>query len=162
MRSEIGVQLQTGSEWRWIVTEGPRQEVYLTPSQVASKFEELARTRMPYSLGLFMGGIQGGRLHVSLEAASYHAPAIPESKLVLVADEAEQPILYGRDVLAGSIRRINDDLPKADTVVIANNSKEILALGMLLMDAGRVGSLDAKHRCIKTLIDKGWYLRRGG
>ena len=153
-------QLENG--WRWVVAEGPRTETYLTPREVAASLEQLLRVRMPYSVGLFAGGVEQGELQVSLELASNLLHLLPPRKIVLLRDEAEQPVLYGRDVLAGSIYHLERDLRRAELVVLANRAKEILALGELLVDVNELKRAPPQRRVIRNLIDKGWYLRKGG
>jgi ribosome biogenesis protein Nip4 len=106
--------------------------------------------------------VQGRKLNVSLELASHFGKNIRAEKLVLLKVEAEQPILYGHDVLAGSILKISADAGKDELVVLANSSREILALGRLLTDASAIKHFVPTQRVIRNLIDKGWYLRKGG
>ncbi len=163
LKEQLGItedQLTNG--WRWVVAEGPRTETYLAPRDVAASLELLLMVRMPYSLGLFAGGVEHGELQISLELASKLFYFLPSRKIVLLRDEAEQPVLYGRDVLAGSIHRLERNLRRAELVVLANRAKEILALGELLADADELKHMPPQQRVIRNLIDKGWYLRKGG
>ncbi len=162
IQSQLGVGGPAAVGWRWVVTSGPRVEVYLVPANVASSYERLLRARMPYFLGLFVGILQGRKLNVSLELASYVSRQLPARKIVILTSEAEQPILYGRDVLAGSVGHIDRGVKKDELVVLENTQNEVLALGKMLMDA-KGAELAAPHqRVIRNLIDKGWYLRKGG
>jgi ribosome biogenesis protein Nip4 len=153
---------QVGEDWRWVIAEGPRIEVYLAPQHVASSLERLLKIRMPYSLGLFAGGMEHGELQVSLELASSLTHLLPKRKMVLLSDEAEQPVLYGRDVLAGSVQFIEGHVRMGELIVLANEAGEILALGQMLLDAPKLKRAAPKQRVIRNLIDKGWYLRKGG
>ncbi len=163
LKEQLGVtQHQLGDAWRWVVAEGPRIEAYLAPPEVTSSLERLLKVRMPYSLGLFAGGVEHGELRVSLELASCLVQSLPKRKMVLLKDEAEQPVLYGRDVLAGSIHYFDRDLRRGELVVLAGKMREILALGQMLSDATKLERVARKGRVIRNLIDKGWYLRKGG
>ncbi len=163
LKEQLGVEKhQLGDGWRWVIVEGPRMEAYLVPQEVASSLERLLMQRMPYSLGLFAGGVDHGELQVSLELASRLGHFLPKRKLVLLRDEAEQPVLYGRDVLAGSIRHIESSINRGELVVLANGAREILALGQMLSDSDELVRATLKQRVIRNLIDKGWYLRKGG
>ncbi len=163
LKEQLGIagdQLPNG--WRWIIAEGPRTESYVAPHEVASSFERLSRVRMPYSLGLFAGGVERGDLQISLELASNLVHLLPRRKIVILKGEAEQPVLYGRDVLAGSIQHIETTMRRAELVVLANMSQEALALGELIIDARVLREAPPQQRVIRNLIDKGWYLRKGG
>ncbi len=163
LKEQLGItKHQLGDGWWWVVVEGPRMETYLAPQEVASSLERLLKIRMPYSLGLFAGGVEHGELQVSLELASSVAHLLPERKMVFLRAEAEQPVLYGRDVLAGSIHHIERNVERGELVVLANGAKEILALGQMLTDADELEHATPKQRVIRNLIDKGWYLRKGG
>lgn len=153
---------QLGNHWQWVIVEGPRIEAYLAPKELASSLEKLLKQRMPYSLGLFAGRVDHGKLQVSLELASKLADSLPKRKIVLLRDEAEQPVLYGRDVLAGSIKHIERNVKRGELVALANAAREILALGQTLDEANELAKAKPKQRAIRNLIDKGWYLRKGG
>ncbi|SRR5712692_1621227 len=163
LKEQLGVDKhQLGEGWRWVIVEGPRKEAYLAPQEVASSLERLLKQRMPYSLGLFAGGVDHEELQVSLELASSLGHFLPKRKLVLLRDEAEQPVLYGRDVLAGSIQHIERNVNRGELVVLANRASEILALGQMLSNADELVRATLKQRVVRNLIDKGWYLRKGG
>ena len=163
LTDQLGItEQQHANGWRWVIAEGPRTETYLTPQEVALSLERLMRIKMPYSLGLFAGGLERGELRLSLELATNLRDVLPSRKIVLLKDEAEQPVLYGRDVLAGSIYRIESNLRRGELTVLANRGKEILALGELLCEGNEVRNTPPQRRVIRNLIDKGWYLRKGG
>lgn len=153
---------QSDQRWKWVIAEGPRIEAYLAPQEVASSLERLLKTRMPYSIGLFAGAVENGELQVSLELASSLTRLLPKRKIVLLRDEAEQPVLYGRDVLAGSIQYIERTVNKRELIILENTAGEILALGQLLLATEELERAAPKQRVIRNLIDKGWYLRKGG
>ncbi len=163
LHDQLGVtREQLGEGWRWVIAEGPRVEAYLAPPEVASSLQRLLKVRMPYSLGLFAGRVDHGELQVSLELATRLMSSLPKRKMVLLRDEAEQPVLYGHDVLAGSIQQIERDVRRRELVILANERGEILALGQMLDDAAKLSRAALKGRAIRNLIDKGWYLRKGG
>lgn len=163
LKEQLGIEeSQLQENWSWVVAEGPRTEAYLTPPEVASSLEKLLKNRMPYSLGLFAGGVERERLQVSLELASYFAGILPDRKLVTLKNEAEQPVLYGRDVLAGSIQHIEKTVRKRELIALTSQQEEILALGEMLADAQDLQRAAPNQRVIRNLIDKGWYLRKGG
>ncbi len=163
LRAQLGITgAQLQNEWHWVVAKGPRMEAYLVPRGVSSSLERLLKARMPYSLGLFAGGVQGRRLHVSLELTTHFANLLPARKVVILKAEAEQPVLYGRDVLAGSIQHVDATVRKGELVVLANRVREILALGKMLIEASDIKHEASTRRVVRNLIDKGWYLRKGG
>lgn len=164
LKDQLGVTeaQQLPDSLSWILAEGPRTEAYLVSEAMRSSLGRLWKVRMPYSLGLFAGGVQRERLSPSLELISYLTDVLPEGKIVFLKEQAEQPVLYGRDVLAGSVEKIERAVGKGELVALANNLREILALGSMLTDAQSVKHAAPSQRVIRNLIDKGWYLRKGG
>ncbi len=86
------------------------------------------------------------KFSMSLEGMSLISKDITKN-YVVVNKKGETLFLYGRDVFKSSILEING----GGKVAVFNKNKELLGIGSY-------GGGDI----IKNIIDKGWYLRKGG
>ena len=86
------------------------------------------------------------KFSISLEGMSLISKDITKN-YVIVNKKGETLFLYGRDVFKSSILEING----GGKVAVFNKNKELLGVG-------NYGGGDI----IKNIIDKGWYLRKGG
>ena len=86
------------------------------------------------------------KFSISLEGMSLISIDIIKN-YVIVNKKGETLFLYGRDVFKSSILEING----GGKVAVFNKNKELLGVG-------NYGGGDI----IKNIIDKGWYLRKGG
>ena len=86
------------------------------------------------------------KFSISLEGMSLISKDIIKN-YVIVNKKGETLFLYGRDVFKSSILEING----GGKVAVFNKNKELLGVG-------NYGGGDI----IKNIIDKGWYLRKGG
>jgi 60S ribosome subunit biogenesis protein NIP7 len=86
------------------------------------------------------------KFSISLEGMSFISNDVIKN-YVVVNKKGETLFLYGRDVFKSSILEING----GGKVAVFNKNKELLGVG-------NYGGGDI----IKNIIDKGWYLRKGG
>jgi len=86
------------------------------------------------------------KFSISLEGMSLISKDIAKN-YVVVNKKGETLFLYGRDIFKSSILEING----GGKVAVFNKNKELLGIGSY-------GGGDI----IKNIIDKGWYLRKGG
>lgn len=145
MNEEFGVNIDEiiGDKTLLMSLEG-RCEIFATTPQVVQVLEGLGRN--PYSVGLYIGEIKGGRFFLGLEGASLIAPHT--TKRVIVNENAEQLFLYGRDVFYNSIVDFSA-CKRGDRCLIVNTKSELLGIGKVEKDM------------VKNLMDRGWYLRKG-
>ncbi|HIQ03279.1 MAG TPA: hypothetical protein EYH40_02540 [Desulfurococcales archaeon] len=119
----------------------------------------------PFSIGLFVGTIIENKSNIAfkvgLDLMEYLAQQLRRN-IVIVSDDAAKLFLYGRDILLNSIIKILP--PISYLTVIANKELEILGIAKPLVNLetfireGRRGNIVA----LKNVVDKGWYLRKGG
>lgn len=128
---------------------------------VNSKIEELMADMVdPYSLGLVIGELRK-QFIPSMAGADLFARYSKRKKLYIVVNEnAEKLVLYGRDIMGESIVEASDTLTENELVILLNTSFEAIAIGRtrfsgsLLWQKGRV--------TVTTLADAGYYLRDEG
>jgi len=119
----------------------------------------------PYSIGLFAGSITKRKgklkLKIGLDLMEFLAQRLRRN-IVIVNDHAAMLFLYGRDIMLNSIVDILP--PIGYLTVVANRGLEILGLAKLLINIEGAINKGAKKDVIalKNVIDKGWYLRKGG
>lgn len=165
MASSFGIRRPCIPEgWRILVVRNGRNEAYAVSKSVYSLFGKVRRKRMPYSLGLFIGILRkkGGRFDVSLELLSWLRRRGFVERVVTLTDEGEQHALYGRDLLKSSVAAVPSDLARGDMLLLVNGGGEVLALGKALCDYASTQEAEPTQRVVKTVKDKGWYLRKGG
>jgi 60S ribosome subunit biogenesis protein NIP7 len=128
---------------------------------VNSKIEELMADMVdPYSLGLVIGELRK-QFIPSMAGADLFARYSKRNKFYIVVNEnAEKLVLYGRDLMGESIVEASDTLTENELVILLNTSFEAIAIGRtrfsgnLLLQKGRV--------TVTTLDDAGYYLRDEG
>ena len=128
---------------------------------VNSKIEELMADMVdPYSLGLVIGELRK-QFIPSMAGADLFARYSKRNKFYIVVNEnAEKLVLYGRDLMGESIVEASDTLTENELVILLNTSSEAIAIGRtrfsgnLLFQKGRV--------TVTTIADAGYYLRDEG
>ena len=128
---------------------------------VNSKIEELMADMVdPFSLGLVIGELRK-QFIPSMAGADLFARYSKRNKFYIVVNEnAEKLVLYGRDIMGESIVEASDTLTENELVVLLNTAFEAIAIGRtrfsgnLLFQKGRV--------TVTTLTDAGYYLRDEG
>ncbi|MEM3670506.1 MAG: hypothetical protein QW767_02040 [Thermoprotei archaeon] len=118
----------------------PRKELF----DLVSK---LILRRKVYSAGIFAGAFRGRSFKLSLDLAE-HLYRLGYWKNVLKLNEHEsQAFLYGRNVQISSEKNTF-----TGRLIVLSESGDVLGLGVL----------DQSGTQVVNLMDKGWYLRRGG
>ncbi len=128
---------------------------------VNSKIEDLMADMIdPYSLGLVIGELRK-QFIPSMAGADLFARYSKRNKFYIVVNEnAEKLVLYGRDIMGESIVEASDNLTENELVILLNTSFEAIAIGRtrfsgsLLLQKGRV--------TVTTIADAGYYLRDEG
>jgi ribosome biogenesis protein Nip4 len=144
--SRFGTDLSTVMGDRVLIgSYGGRLEVFATTGDAHHTLEECKKE--PYTVGLYLGEIKRGRFLLGLEGAALLGPHT--DKKVVVNKKAEQLVLYGRDVLHKSVLKLPPGLKPQEKCLMVNEDGEVLGIGRVERD------------CIKNLLDRGWYLRRG-
>ncbi len=114
----------------------------------------------PYGLGLVIGELKK-QFIPSIAGADLFARYGKRNKFyVVVSEQAEKLVLYGRDIMGESIVAASETLAENDLVILVNTSFEAIAIGRTRF-SGK--SLLMKGRVtITTIADAGYYLREEG
>jgi 60S ribosome subunit biogenesis protein NIP7 len=141
----------------FLVKEEGKSRVACLASRQASV---LAISLHPCSAGLAIGEL-GKQFTPTLAGADLFARSGGAGKYyVSVSENAEQLVLYGRDVMGESIARAAGDLGENELVIITNRNGEAIGIGRTRF-AGR-GIFQKGRITITTLADAGRYLRDEG
>lgn len=138
-----------------MVQENGKKAVCLVPGAA----KDLAGLQ-PYAMGLAIGELKK-EFVPSMAGADLFARSGKKNRFyVVVNDNAEKLVLYGRDVMGDSILEASDMLDENELVIILNGRLEAIGIGRTRF-AGK--SLLQKGRItITTVADAGYYLREEG
>jgi len=147
-----------------LVARAKRLEVFLVTDRMLELIVKIKKVgREPYCTGVFIGILREKRGRLTFRPSlDVMERLFQKAKMnaVIVTAKAEQLVLYGRDVL---VEGVLDILPPIrEYTLIVNENLEVLALGKPIYKPEKWKVLDPKTPVVKNLIDKGWYLRRGG
>ena len=126
---------------------------------VSQELEPFVLQSQPSSAGLVIGDLKK-QFMPSMAGADLFARVRSKSDLyVKVNDNAEQLVLYGRDVMGDSITEAFDNLRENELVIMLGSSGAIgigrtRFAGKLLLQVGKI--------TITTVVDAGYYLREEG
>lgn len=114
----------------------------------------------PYLAGLAIGELKK-RFVPSMAGADLFARAGKRNEFYIIVNEnAEKLVLYGRDILGESIVEASGTLGENELVIVLNKRLEAIGIGRTRF-AGR--SLLQKGRvAVTTMVDAGYYLREEG
>ncbi len=139
--------------------ETEKAVVCLVNDRIEEQVEDI-HTMQPYSLGLAIGELKK-QFIPSIAGADLFARYGERNKFyIMVAEKAENLVLYGRDILGESILAASEALDENELVIVLNRGYEAIAVGRTRF-AGR--SLFQKGRVtVSTIADAGYYLREEG
>jgi len=128
---------------------------------VTDEIEKVIQAMEPYSAGLAIGELKKQFLPSIAGADLFARYRERKNKYYIkVSDQAEQLVLYGRDIMGESIIEASDALGQNELVIVLNRAFEAIAVGRTRF-AGK--SLFQKGRVtISTIADAGYYLREEG
>lgn len=122
--------------------------------------EKAVQVMDPYSAGLAIGELKK-QFIPSIAGADLFARYGERNKFyIVVGDQAEKLVLYGRDIMGESIVTASDALDENELVIVLNKALDAIAVGRtrfagnLLFQKGRV--------TVTTIADAGYYLREEG
>jgi predicted RNA-binding protein (TIGR00451 family) len=138
-----------------MIQENGKKTVCLVPGDL----EELAEMQ-PFAMGLAIGELKKEFVPSVAGADLFARSGKRNDYYVVVNENAEKLILYGRDVMGNSIVKAPEMLDENELVIILNERQEAIGVGRTRF-AGR--SLLQKGKItITTLADAGYYLREEG
>ena len=128
---------------------------------VTDGIEKAIQARDPYSAGLAIGELKKQFLPSIAGADLFARCSERKNKYyIMVGDQAEKLVLYGRDIMGESIVEASEALGENELVIVLNAAHEAIAIGRTRF-AGR--SLFQKGRVtVSTIADAGYYLREEG
>lgn len=109
--------------------------------------------------GFFIGETKRNKFKISLELA-YEISKLTNDRKVTINEKASQLFLYRRDILNNSIVDFDEKIRKGDIVIVCNEEGDCLGIGRAVIDGREFGK--GKKLAIRNIIDRGWYLRKGG
>lgn len=149
LRRELGPDMDRALKGRKVlVAQGGRREVFLASRRACRTLAAMGRE--PYFAGLYIGEVRKGNFVLGLEGAALIGR---EARRVYVSDEAEQLVLYGRDVFSKSVTKAVGEPRQGDRCLIVNSRSEVIGIGRFKGPREEVS--------IENVLDRGWYLRRG-
>ena len=127
---------------------------------VTGGIEKAVQVMDPYSAGLAIGELKK-QFVPSIAGADLFARYGERNKFyIVVGDQAEKLVLYGRDIMGESIVEASDALDENELVIVLNKALDAIAVGRTRF-AG--SSLFQKGRVtVTTIADAGYYLREEG
>ncbi|MBE8540450.1 PUA domain-containing protein [Geoglobus acetivorans] len=139
--------------YKIFIVESGKREVYLFTEEV---FELLMKTDAVHA-GVKIGEVGSRRFRMTLEGAFFIAK---DRRRVIVTERGEMLFLYGRDVFAGSVVDVDEDVRENDVVFVCNRYGDVLGLGRSKYDADVIGELQQERVVVENLVDRGEYLRK--
>lgn len=139
----------------WVREAPPALEFYALDAQIAADLAQTEARRAARSAGLPLARLSRGRLELLLEGA-FELGRRTQASRVHVNDKAAGLFLYGKTVLGESVASIDPSARPGDVVLVANPRGEVLGTARL------VQPLPARGPALEPLLDRGWYLRKGG
>lgn len=118
------------------------REVLAFPTkQLASTALIISKIHNVYFGGIFAGSFRRDKFRLSLDFADHLYRAGRLRKTYILQEKAAESFLYGRDIAPCECEGL---------VLIVGATGEVLGMG------------ECRGKVMKNLIDKGWYIRRGG
>jgi len=138
-----------------MMKENASKIVCLMPAEL-----EVITRMQPFLAGLVIGELKK-QFVPSMAGADLFARSRKRNKFYIIVNEnAEKLVLYGRDIMGESIVEASDTLGENELVIVLNSRLEAIGIGRTRF-AGR--SLLQKGRVtVTTLSDAGYYLREEG
>jgi 60S ribosome subunit biogenesis protein NIP7 len=122
--------------------------------------EMMIQMVQPYSLGLAIGELKKQFIPSVAGADLFARYGVRNKFYIVVGDQAEKLVLYGRDIMGESIVEASDALNENELVIVLNKTLDAIAVGRTRF-AG--SSLFQKGKVtVTTIADAGYYLREEG
>lgn len=133
-----------------LIKENTDREVYLMNDEV----RKLALKQDPVLAGIKLGDMKK-QFWLSIECAAIFAK-YSNKRRVVVSEQAEALVLYGRDVFGDSIVNHTDDFGENEIVLIINRNGEAIGIGRTRFPSEKITKSGVT---ITTIADRGIYLR---
>lgn len=133
-----------------LIRESRVKEIFMMTGDAKS----LAFKKDPYLVGLKLGELRK-QVSLDLEGAQIFAQHTSKKKIV-VTDQAEALVLYGRDVFGQSIIGHSNDFEENEIVLIINKHGDAIGIGRTRYHADKI---QKQGVTVTNIVDRGWYLR---
>ena len=133
-----------------LIREGKVREIFMMTSDAKT----LALKKDPYLVGIKLGEMRK-QVSLDLEGAQIFAQNTTKKKIV-VTEQAEALVLYGRDVFGQSIIKHTNDFDENDVVLITNRYGDAIGIGRARYNADKIQNTGV---AVTNIADRGWYLR---
>ena len=136
--------------------------IYLVSERLDKELQDFKNSESLISTGLYFGFIRKGKFFISLEAIDYlyKKNRLSTNSLLIVNRTGEKAVLYGNDIDKQFVIKKPEDLNEGDLLIVLNENHELLAIGISKVSHSKFQKLSQKEKVVKTLVDKGSYLRR--
>jgi ribosome biogenesis protein Nip4 len=131
------------------------REVYF----LSNEMEKIALLKQPSYAGIIIGELRK-HFSLSIEGANLVSKISKQFPYIIVNEEAEKSILYGKNVYSRSIKSISKIVNENEFVIILNQKREVIAIGKTRFADNILSQKD--KIAVTTLIDAGMYLRNEG
>ncbi len=136
-------------------SEGPRQVCLVSQRQ-----QEVIAKSAPFLAGLVIAELKKGFMPTMAGADLFARVGSKSSNCIVVGEDAEKLVLYGRDVMGDSIVQHAPTIGENELVIILNIRREAIGVGRTRFGGKRLAQ---KARItVSTLADAGGYLRDEG
>lgn len=127
---------------------------------VTDAMQKAVQTTDPYLAGLAIGELKK-KFMPSIAGADLFARWGSRNKFyIVVNDKAENLVLYGRDIMGGSIVEASEALHQNEVVIVLNTKFEAIGIGRTRFDGNLLFQKDKVT--ISNIADAGYYLREEG
>lgn len=133
-----------------LVRENKTREIFMMTDEA----RELALRSDPYLTGIKLGELKK-HISLDLEGAQIFAKNTSKKKIV-VTDQAEALVLYGRDVFGQSIIKHTNDFQENEVIIITNKHGDAIGIGRTRYGADKI---QKQGVTVTNIVDRGWYLR---
>ena len=132
------------------------KEVYLTTKD---NFKVISEDASLFHIGMLIGHLKRRNFVPSMAGADLIARVGVKFPFVTVNQIAEALILYGRDIMHGSILDYGNLSKNNAILIILNENRVPIGLGITTVSIGKNTHTSDKRIVIKTIVDAGHYLR---
>lgn len=136
-------------------------QIFYVSKKLANEMKKLQGKTKIKEVGIYMGFIKRGEFHLSIEGAEFFnkKQLLTEYDKLYVKEQGAKAILYGNNITKEMVESFPKQLAKNQIYFIFNPFKELIAVGLSLLDQKKVGKVKDKEEIVINLIDKGYYLR---
>jgi ribosome biogenesis protein Nip4 len=132
------------------------KEVYLTTKD---SFKVISDDTSLSHIGMLIGHLRRRNFVPSMAGADLIARVGIKFPFVTVNQTAEALVLYGRDIMHGSILDYRNISKNNAILIILNENRVPIGLGITTIYIGKNTHISDKRIVIKTIVDAGHYLR---